>query len=132
MSLRLSLLSVLGLALGLASTAAAWPRETAGGIQLSPPRIREWEVPQPPLVIERPPRVFREITQTFEVTPRPAVEVLELPADRTYFLPAAQVAPWRVPVTSFRTGLHGRRLNVVYSDGRTVQFGPLGRPRFDY
>jgi hypothetical protein len=158
---RLSVLAVLG----LASAAAAWPRDrardvrppaaaartytlpapAAAEVEVQPPRVREWEVPRPPIVLEQPPRRFREVTQTYEIT-APAAEVLELPAAelpaartyappaaRTYALPAVEAAPaGRVPVTSFRTGCNGRRLNVVYSDGRTVQFGPLGRPRFNY
>ena len=56
MSLRLAVVLVVG----LGSTAV-------GQVPIGAPRVRDWEVPQPPLVVERPPRVYREVTQTYEL-----------------------------------------------------------------
>ena len=67
MSARLTV----GVALVLAAVAAGW--EPVPGRT-----VREWEVPQAPIVVERPPRVFREVTDVYEITPRPRVEVLDL------------------------------------------------------
>ena len=93
------------LALALTATAAADPPR----VRIAAPQqtVREWEVPRPPIVIERPPRRFEEITtvETFEITPRESIDLSGLLEARpVYTRPALEVPTYaapaaRVPVT---------------------------------
>ena len=123
------------LVLGLAAIAAAHPPAT---VHQAPPAltpgvtVREFQVPQPPLVIERPPRIFQEITQVVEVTPRRA-EVLEL--DSWPWWASSATWPSSAPRADRRDRFEVTRVGILGGvrhfsrDGDRIEvlrMGPLG------
>lgn len=107
--------------------------------------VREWEVPQPPLVIDRPPRVFREVVQVYEVTPRARPVEFAAPefAAPAYYAPAYHPPARPMPAAADcpgcraadgrrvdveRVGLFGRR-RVTVTGGGSAWVGPFGGVR---
>lgn len=88
-------------------------------------RVREYSVPQPPIVIPQPPRTFQEITETrvYETTPRlRAFPVADAPVYvRTYDAPVYTVPVYTAPAYAV----------PVYAApaGMTVHYGLFGRVR---
>jgi len=127
----------LALGLGLAAIAAAHPPAATFPSSPAPSpgvRVRQFEIPQPPLVIDRPPRVFQEVTQTFEIT---ADWSTGLDLGSIGWAPRADWSTWAPPADSgprfnvTRFGLFGG-VHHFSRDGRRVEIlrmGPLGGVR---